>query len=699
VVFAPFSAEGTLLPGFVPRLDPGEDGTGDFTVSVTVHHITGKQRMMARPTPLTSAVSDGDAAEWIEGTVLEGRLARLLYLGTLEKQRCIRHAREINALRYLELNQRGGLDDRGADLGVPRLTSLNETDDQYRARLAIYSKWRLATPTGFANALNGPGKDTDENAGLPSLVGVKERFRVVEDINDLSIATKLVTVGPDGATELEQFHKVLRAHRLVDIDTPMQAMLPDERRALYESVRTILHDELTRSGGDTSRYLAPLNALTLDRAVRLLRNLGHTAKINLKRSYDPAGGSRYELGLGVDIEPLTPTQLGKLASAVEGLASEGVDDDITMLARSLQPRTAKEDPLGQWLFGPCGFRTVHLLDAETLHLSPLPTFGQWIDGPSSLAVGAQATYESRYHASGAATGIHTRAQSALDATADAFKSAKLKPVPPNLSPTQLNTVIQALSTSVSPTILPDDLHEAVAAGVITTDAKTYATQLANVFNLDQIVAFSLSKSALSDLGSGAKLRDALVARIDALQIAGFYSVRGIWDEANARLLLLASVSQLPGATAKFGEPPPATFYWYETRIPHPIQGMDDPLLFTQRRGGRAKVHTGRTGLSLLVCIGYARRGLADPFEVRIELPDDALLDMDQYGYLMNLLEALYPIGIEINTFQIRRNHVDADGDGKAEFLTSRASRTYFQYQHRRAFGSGRGRNQRGDTNE
>jgi hypothetical protein len=75
------------------------------------------------------------------------------------------------------------------------------------------------------------------------------------------------------------------------------------------------------------------------------------------------------------------------------------------------------------------------------------------------------------------------------------------------------------------------------------------------------------------------------------------------------------------------------------------------------------------------------------------LPDGALLDLDQYGYVMNLLEALCPIGIEINTFDIRRSHV-ADVGGTPTFLSSSASRTYHRYRRRRAVGGGQGRDRR-----
>jgi hypothetical protein len=698
VVFAPFSAEGTLLPAFRPHIAEGDEVAGPFSVEVTVHRVTDESRLQARP-DTGDALTQENAAGVVEAVVLEGRFARMLLLTTLEKQRCIRQMREIAALRHRRLAHTGGLDQRGRDLGVPRLAGEAETDEHFRARLAIYSKWHLATPAGFRNALNGPGADDDPNAGLPSLVGVKSRFTVVEQTNDLSVATKLVAVGPEGAAQRTRLHELLRSTYLVDIDKETSELVPSQRRAHYEGVRTTLRDELERPvGAGRPRFVAPLVATTLARSIRLMRALGHAGSIELLKAHDENAGSRYELGLGVDVRALEGGVLQQLADGVEQLAEQGRKDrtdELGQLAGSLQPRSPADDPLGAWLFEPCGFRTVHAIDSKITHLSPLPSFGQWIDGPADVARGATAVYESRYRSGGTAAGIHIRAQEAASDAKATFERAGLDPVPGFLDPTQLRTTLTALA-GVAPAAIPDSLAVAAAAGIVSTDGKVFAQQLLDTFNLDQVVAFVVPKSALETLGAGEQLRDALVQRVDAFSEAGFYSVRGLWHEASSELLLLASVSQLPGASSKLGEPPPASFHWYETRLPKPLAGTGNPIVFSQRRGGRATVTAPVPGLSLLVCIGYARRGLADPFEVRIELDDpDALLNMDQYGYLMNLLEFLYPIGIEINTFDIRRRHVDADGDGSPEFLTSRASRTYHRYSHRRPFGSGRGRDQRG----
>lgn len=699
VLFAPFSAEGTLLPLFRPSLPPGSDGTGDITVAVTVHRVTGEQRHQLRPAA-GPGLGQAAAAQLVEGVVLEGRFARLLYLGTLGTQRAIRTARDIAAARHLALAHTRSLDDTGLGLGVPRRQSSDpEPDERYRSRLAIDVPWRLPTPRGLHDALNGPGDDGDDNAGLPSRFGITHRFRLVEETNELAIATKLVAVGGDAAAaQRETFHEVLTEGILVDLERVTSTWIPAARRSRAEAIRTTLRTELTRpTGPGRPRLMAPLVASTLDRAVRLIRALGMDDKIFLDRAYEPAGGSRYELGLGVDLQAFSKVQLGDMADRVDDVASGSGPggDELVALAQALSPRPHEDDPSGGWLFEPCGFRTVHPLAGGAVHLSPLPTYGQIIEGPSELALKQVATYEARrVGETGAAAGIHVQAQEAVVATAGVFEDRGLAPVPPVLTPTQLAAALQALEAGASSPAVPGSLDAALAAGLVTADAKGLATQLRATFNLDQVVAFAISQAEMDALGTGAALRDALLARMDAVAEAGFYTARGIWD--GSRLLLLASISQLPGSSGKVGEPPPASFLWYTTRVPGQFPGVAAPVQITQPRGGKATVRGATVALALVVCISYARRGLADPFEVRVELPDpDAVLDLEQYGYVMNLLEHLHPLGVEINTFDIRRRHVDADGDGVPEFLTSRASRSYHRYRHRRPFGAGRGREQRG----
>ncbi|MCM2424874.1 hypothetical protein [Streptomyces sp. RKAG337] len=112
-----------------------------------------------------------------------------------------------------------------------------------------------------------------------------------------------------------------------------------------------------------------------------------------------------------------------------------------------------------------------------------------------------------------------------------------------------------------------------------------------------------------------------------------------------------------------------------------------PLTLSNDSNGRVRARAERDGLTLVVCLGYARRGLADPYEVRVELPDGERLDPEQYGYVMNLLDSLCPLGIEINTSELRRNHLAAaDGTPVAPLPAADASRTYHRYRRRRTVG-------------
>jgi len=219
-----------------------------------------------------------------------------------------------------------------------------------------------------------------------------------------------------------------------------------------------------------------------------------------------------------------------------------------------------------------------------------------------------------------------------------------------------------------------------------------------VMNLDQIVVLPMTNAELVAVGDATAVRDRLAAIAGALGGAGFASVRGLWDEGGDRLLVLASVSVLPGSALQGGAAPPVAYRWQVA----PVGGEATygsspvaPVTLTRTVGGRVQGRPGADGLGVIASIGWSRTGLADPYEVKVGLPPGAVLDLDQYGYVMNLLDALYPVGVMVDTFDIRRRHVDADGDGTAEWLSSRVARTYLEYRRRRAAWGGAGRPERG----
>jgi hypothetical protein len=100
-------------------------------------------------------------------------------------------------------------------------------------------------------------------------------------------------------------------------------------------------------------------------------------------------------------------------------------------------------------------------------------------------------------------------------------------------------------------------------------------------------------------------------------------------------------------------------------------------------GSRTQLTPGSPGLLAVIAVGYTHQGLTDPYQFRVQLPDKAVLTLQQYEFLMNMLQHLHPLGIEVDTFAIRQNHVDLDGDGNPEPLQTNVSKTYRQFRRSR----------------
>ncbi|WP_462187022.1 MULTISPECIES: hypothetical protein [unclassified Frankia] len=96
-------------------------------------------------------------------------------------------------------------------------------------------------------------------------------------------------------------------------------------------------------------------------------------------------------------------------------------------------------------------------------------------------------------------------------------------------------------------------------------------------------------------------------------------------------------------------------------------------------GSAAMVRPAGTGITLLVTLAYRSSELADPYQVRLELPAGATLNLDQYEFLMNVVERTVPAGIQANTFAIRRRHLDVDGDGTADPLPVTTARVFRRF--------------------
>src|SRR5258705_13942394 len=96
-------------------------------------------------------------------------------------------------------------------------------------------------------------------------------------------------------------------------------------------------------------------ARALWRVVSCRRALGVTAPLVILRAQDDAGGSRYELGLGVDMQRPPAAELDQLAQALtSNNVSASATPETRALLASMSALSSGADPDGAWLLRPCG---------------------------------------------------------------------------------------------------------------------------------------------------------------------------------------------------------------------------------------------------------------------------------------------------------------------------------------------------------
>lgn len=147
--------------------------------------------------------------------------------------------------------------------------------------------------------------------------------------------------------------------------------------------------------------------------------------------------------------------------------------------------------------------------------------------------------------------------------------------------------------------------------------------------------------------------------------------------------VVCSVASLPEVGVNLGERTSTGLRWYVVRIGGPagVRATIHPF------GSRTTLTGASAGLLAVVCLGYVRRGFCDPYEYRVEPEPGKLLNLNQYEYLMNFLEQTFPLGIEVNTFELRKFFVDLDADGVADPLSTAISKTYRKYYNPRMRGN------------
>lgn len=401
--FGPFTERGATLP--IWPFGSGSPALDAATVTVAARS-TGPDGDV----DLTA----GQAAASVSLLLAEGLTARVAYLLGAEKTALRRAAREVTSSRSLALARSGSLDRHGADLGVARFTDRlvgtagppaqistaprlepdgREPDQDYRRRLAAMRSWAVPTAAGLAEAVNGPGAASDPPAGWLAELGGAVRIEIVEETNPLAIGVLLVPTG--GTAPRDDFLAALRRDRLVRALPSAQAdadeatrMLTADQRADLAAVRAQLASGYTfeaAAASDPALTEGLARSLVLVAQVRAA--LGDATTWAITRVQDPAGGGRYELGLGCDVVLLPADQAEHLRVAAEAWTATSATPDRlagVLAAASAAASASGPDPTLRWLLQACGLRTIVQAAGAATFLSTLPMFGLEVTGPAAV---------------------------------------------------------------------------------------------------------------------------------------------------------------------------------------------------------------------------------------------------------------------------------------------------------------------------
>ncbi|MBZ4422794.1 hypothetical protein [Myxococcus sp. RHSTA-1-4] len=675
--FEPWSEAGAFLPAFHPDPLLAESAA---MPALAVEVVKG-----------ASAPADVPVAQLVQARLVEGVMGRMLYALGAEKQRLRRQARELFAMRQLEHATRGALDRLGLELGVPRFedrlgwdaaktqpTSVTEreSDASYRRRLALYRPFLMATPRQVVLRLNGPG-ESDANTGPLAALGVSKRFTLYEANTEFAVGLRLM--GPENQ-RTNFFDHLRKVHLLAPASaTPANRLMPLLERARQDAMLSRLRTNYTFPAG---AFIAPGLAQALDLVGRCRVALGVTRRWGVLRAQADTGGSRYELGLGVEVEVPPADELTLMRNTLlAGTFAAGTDVQVVRLLQSLTPGTAAEDPAGRWLLAGCGLRTVHRTPGPRYYLSHVPIHGLVVSdesGPAgSLGVRLHAPEDTGLDAvlhfalsdveadAGGAANVGTR-QSAAAAPALWDAAATLEP------PAAALTAFT--SAGLRPPRTRAEVQRAVAG------LETLPPELLVTLSLEAAFATGLLANTSAAVARLTALVDSMKRR-EVVSVLPLVSVSG---GVPSGVLLVVGVIPLP-ARAVLLNPRREDFHWYVLSL------AGTPGTLEQEAGSRSRyvAPTPDTGLDAVVTVTLVRRNRADPrrrvrpFETRVVMNPGARLDISQYEYLMNLLERLTPLGVVMDTGTLREEQVDPGGQGQAVPMTGLLARSFRAFQQRR----------------
>ncbi|MER6364372.1 hypothetical protein [Kitasatospora sp. NPDC001527] len=629
----------------------------------------------ARPLPAA------EAADLLRVRCLAGTTARLLYVLGAPKAEIRRTARQIAASRTLTGARSGALDGLGAELGAPRFAErltvrpdgaavepAREGDEDYRARLAVLRPWAVPSPQGLAGLLNGAAGE----GGALARFAVPAPFGVEDSANGLAMAFRVVAPGgeADRLAVLDQVRAVHLVQPGPDGDA-VHAARPRsaDRRARDEQLRAALRTGWTFADRAAVRpALARGLAAALVRLAACRRALGLAAPGTVLRVQDAAGGSRYELGVGADLTPLTAAELTALAARLRA-PGPAVDPSVAPEIRALiaelrPPADPADDPDGRWLLAPCGLATVHRLAEDRLFVSHLPLHGMAVDLDADLLRARYAArQDERTHAvlgdglaaalrawapDGAGTAVPAdRAAAVQRLRAEAQQLGAADPAVAAFRAAGLPAVANPVPALEQLPSLPAELYTVITLpGQLGTDL--LAGRAEAVARLRRLVGL---------------LRDQWLVSALPVVLAPAGGVR--------TLALVLGAVPLPQVGTNLNRRRAVGFRWQTV----PLRGS---LTLSATTGPGTTVRTADGGAGVVVALGYARRRRTDPYEFSVDLPGGTL-GHREYEALMNLLDRVHPAGIAVDTSPIRRGRVVLGSGPDPTPLSPEQSRLYRDY--------------------
>lgn len=679
--FQSWTEAGAALALHTPPANPETETIGAFRV--TLHARLGERDL-----------SEEELGDWLEARVTSGRTGKLLQLLQAETVAVRRHARAISAARSLDGAEGVSLDRHGADLGIVRFRNGlrlradgqvltepgQETDVNYRHRLALGREFNMPRPARFAARLAADGPLSQIGPAVPMVLD--------EADNPFSVAVRLVSIDRTvqaTTRRRNRFMTFLRDWVLIDPSAGLPARRSMTRAAATaeRAMRTRLRDALDVQADRAD--LAPELARALDRATSLMRALGVAAQLRVHRVHAPEDGSRFDLGLGVEIARPSEAVLTNLADAARAADTPENPEMAATFSTLEPPENVADDRTGSWFFRACGFATIHVLSADRIYLSHTNAQSLVVSGEQQAILAGDATditFAARFTPAG-----------------DASRSALLTSLIENAADDVPGTTVLANPAALLDAALAPNPTHALrirAAGLpVVDDWPSLAERLPNL-PPDDWAVLTLPDALSQSLRNGqAAAWDDLGALVRRLREAGLSAAVPVIS--NTEVSLLISVIALPGIGTNLTGKAATGVRWFV--IPLDQNATNS---WTQGSTARAQRNTQNvtikrpsaretqiqfraSGLYAVVALGYERRGATDPFEVRVRPEEeDGQLTFAQYEYVMNMLSMRSPAGVEINTWQLRQFHVVAE-TGETTPLDPAASRTFRPFlQPRRA---------------